>query len=438
MSAIEDILRQAIGLLQREDLDAADTQLQRALALSPSQPDALHFMGILRHAQGRSEEGVDLIRQALDQMPHEPGPWNNLGNIYLECQCPDDAIKAYETSVLVAKGHPSSADALNNLCIIHRKRSNWAASEQAARDALALRPEFVDAWYNLSQVLMAQGRVHEGLLANSKAITLSPRQLLARDQVIRALLLQGEREQAARLYREWLEEDPENPVVQHQLAACTGDAAPERASDAYVEQVFDSFAKSFDVKLENLHYRAPELVAQALADAVGDPQGNLDICDAGCGTGLCGPLVRPWAQHLAGCDLSVGMLKQARPRRCYDVLHKAELVYYLSTQPDAFDVIISADTLCYFGALGDATAASHAALRPGGWLIYTVEALTLHDPNDHLLQPNGRYAHHRRHVEQTLAQAGFAQPAKVEQVVLRTEGGKPVLGWLVCAQRAAG
>jgi predicted TPR repeat methyltransferase len=250
-------------------------------------------------------------------------------------------------------------------------------------------------------------------------------------------LLLGEREQAAALYGEWLAEEPDNPVVQHQLAACLGQAVPQRASDAYVEQVFDSFARSFDVKLQSLHYRAPELVTRALAHAVGgEPRAVLDIVDAGCGTGLCGPGLRPWARRLAGCDLSVGMLRQARPRGLYDVLHKAELVYYLQTQPAAFDGVISADTLCYFGDLDSAMAAAAHALRPGGWCIFTVEALAPDDGSPHRLQPNGRYAHSAAYLRAVLAQAGFQLHA-LEAVTLREEAGRPVQGWLVTAAAQA-
>src|SRR5262249_19215862 len=160
--------------------------------------------------------------------------------------------------------------------------------------------DFADAWYNLSNVLIAQGKLNEGLLANSRAIALWPHHLQARDQVIRALLLLGERERAAQLYREWLAEEPDNPLAQHHLGACRGEAPPERASDACVQKVFDSFAASFDAKLEKLHYQAPDLVVQALGAAAGEPHAALDIVDAGCGTGLCGPLVKPWAKRLAG------------------------------------------------------------------------------------------------------------------------------------------
>ena len=46
---------------------------------------------------------------------------------------------------------------------------------------------------------------------------------------------------------------------------------------------------------------------------------------------------------------------------------------YLRAAPDAFDVIVSADTLVYFGALEDVLAAAAGAFRPGGLLIFTLE-----------------------------------------------------------------
>src|SRR5215471_10583944 len=64
---------------------------------------------------------------------------------------------------------------------------------------------------------------------------------------------------AAQIYRAWLEEEPDNPIARHYLIACTGTDVPARASDAFVEAVFDRFAASFDSRLEGLLYRAPEL-----------------------------------------------------------------------------------------------------------------------------------------------------------------------------------
>ena len=435
--SLADALAAAIDDLRHDRLPAAEAALLAILQRRPDQFDALHFMGVLRHQQGRSAEGAALIRQALQQQPDHAGAWTNLGNVLLSTGDADGAVHGWQRSIEAAAGQPESASPLCNLAGVHRRQGRLTEAEAACRQALAVAPEFAEGWYSLSRLLMERGEIHEGLLANSRAIALWPQHLQAREQVIRALVLLGERERAAGLYREWLLEEPDNPVVQHQLAACLGEeagAAPDRASDAYVQQVFDHFAESFDVKLEALHYRAPALVAQALADAVGPPTGQLDIVDAGCGTGLCGPLLAPWARRLAGCDLSEGMLRRALPRGCYDVLHQAELVHYLHTQPSRFDAVVSADTLCYFGDLHPALAAAHTALRPGGWLVFTVEALPEDAVQPHRLQPSGRYAHAQPHLMAASQRAGFSR-VQIAPETLRSEAARPVAGWIVTGYR---
>ena len=102
------------------------------------------------------------------------------------------------------------------------------------------------------------------------------------------------------------QEEPRNPIALHMLAACTGRDVPRRASNGFVERTFDSFASSFEAKLQRLSYRAPALVAAMLEDSRLEPLKCLDVLDAGCGTGLCGPLLASYARKLTGVDLSKG------------------------------------------------------------------------------------------------------------------------------------
>ena len=62
--ALADALQRAIGTLRAERLDEAEVALTDLLRRWPAQPDALHFLGVLRHAQGRSDEGVALSGRA--------------------------------------------------------------------------------------------------------------------------------------------------------------------------------------------------------------------------------------------------------------------------------------------------------------------------------------------------------------------------------------
>ncbi len=424
------MLQRAVLLLRDKKLDDAEPVLLSVLQRWPGQPDALHFLGVLEHTRGRSEAALSLIRQAITGLPGQAGPLNNLGNVLVETQRFDEAVAAYRDCLALK---PDNIDALNNLATMLRKRGEHAESETLCRKALEVNPEFAQAWYNLSLTLLEQGRVDEGLTAHSRAIVLWPRHLQARNAVPKALVQLGRLEEAAQLYREWLATDPDNPVIKHHLAACSGGAVPERASDAYVERTFDAFAATFDANLSALGYRAPQLVADLLRELLPPPARQFDIHDLGCGTGLCGPMVRDWARDLSGCDLSQGMLDKAKRRHIYDDLHHAELVAHMCAHPARWDALICADTLCYFGELGDALQAAAQALKPNGLFIFTVEALTGNLDQPYRLQPHGRYAHQRGYVSAALATAGL-QELVLRQEQLRSEAGKPVIGWLVAAR----
>ena len=60
------------------------------------------------------------------------------------------------------------------------------------------------------------------------------------------------------------------------------------------------------------------------------------------------------------------MLKQAAEKNIYHALINAELTEYLRDHREAFDLIVSADTLVYFGDLTDVIAAAARACVPMG------------------------------------------------------------------------
>ena len=423
------LLQAAVDALRHEDLAAAQAALSLLLAAEPEQVDALHFQGIVRHRQGDTQSALMLMRRALVLQPAHTGLHLNLGNVLYESGQTLAAADAYRALIEI---EPGSAQAWSNLGTALHSLGDLAQARYAWQQAVHFDDCNAEAWYGLSRTLIELGQVHEGLLANSRALTLQPGQVQAREQVIQALVMLGQRDAAAQLYREWLTEDPGNAVAQHQLAATLGTDAPVRASDAYLLAVFDSVAPQFDRKLAALGYQAPQHVAQAVA-ALQPAPGALDVADLGCGTGLCGPALRPWARRLVGCDLSAAMLAQAKRRGCYDHLFQVELAYFLQHEAGTFDLLVSADTLCYFGPLDAVCAAAAVALRSGGAFVFTVEALLDHSA-PFCLQTSGRYAHSDAYLLATVHAAGLATAA-CSAVTLRHEAGLPVAGWLLTARR---
>jgi predicted TPR repeat methyltransferase len=414
------------------NLDDAEAIYQAVLERRPDDPVALHFLGVLRHQRGDSADAVKLIRQAIAQRPDDPTPHNNLGNVLLESQRVEEAIEAYRHCLDIA---PDFAETHNNLGTIYRARGDVAAAEAAYQRAIELRPDFAAAYYNMANLRVGQGRIAEAVDYGCRAITLNPRHAESRKVLGYAYAKLGDLDKAAQIYRDWLAEEPDNPVALHHLAACTGEGVPQRANDAYVETTFDAFATSFDAKLEQLNYRAPELVAQAVGRTHAAPAKRYRILDAGCGTGLCGPWLAPYASHLAGVDLSAQMLARAAPRQVYDELIKAELTAYLEASANAFDLIVSADTLCYFGDLATVARAAHAALHEDGVLIFTVEEAT-DDAGGagYRINPHGRYSHAAEYVEAVLGGAGFKH-VEIEHAALRSEAGLQVAGLTIIAHK---
>lgn len=407
MTPADPLLARAISAHQAGRLKEAATGYKSVLRKRPKDPDALHFFGLLHFQRGEGFEAVKLVMQSLAQAPGNPHAWNNLGNILVAQDKIPEAKEAYRRVTLLA---PTMHEVWFNLAICLRDEGEFETAAQHFRTAIQHRPDYVRAYEHLGKLLYRTGDFAG----------------------------------AGDAYAKWLALEPDNPVARHMVAATTGVDVPERADDEYVAKVFDRFADSFDHNLKHLGYRAPELVASALAHWTSQRDtmepvvplaaaAALDILDAGCGTGLCAPLLTPLAHTLVGVDLSAKMIDHARARGGYQELVVAELVGFMQSRRSSFDAVISADTLVYFGPLDQACRSAHHTLRPGGLFIYTVEALPADSTEEHVLNVHGRYAHSEPYLRRTLVETGF-EIVEIRREVLRMERLQEVIGLLIVAR----
>jgi predicted TPR repeat methyltransferase len=425
-------IEKAVSCHRAGKLDKAERIYRRVLASDPDHADALHFMGVLHHQCGRSEKAIECIGKAIALRPDYVDALNNLGNVLKETGKLDAAANVYRRVVELVPGH---ADAWSNLGVVLRGQGSYAEALAAYAEAIDTDANHVIAWQNRGNLLAKLDRLDEAVAAYLKVLELQPHDTYAYDLLGKTLYRAGRVEEAVGVYRKWLVVDPDNAVARHMLAACTGNAAPERAPDRYVRDIFDGFAGSFDQVLDRLNYRAPRLIAGVLERFYATPDAALDVVDAGCGTGLCGDFLKPLARRLTGVDLSPGMLAKARGRGLYDQLLEAELTAWLATQANACDLIVSADTLVYFGELVPILSAACGAIRPGGLLIFTLEKTdTTENVSGYRLDPSGRYSHTDEYVTSALAQTGL-QLEGIDCVVLRQERAQDVAGMLVTARK---
>lgn len=418
---------------QGRKLDAA-AAYRRAIELRPDFADAHNNLGVMASQQGDFAGAAESYQKAIAIDPMHAAANLNLGSAFARLDMLEEAAAVYDR---VTKLTPMDPEAYGRLGHIYWRQGKLREATDAIVRNTEMSPGDPMAFVILAGIFYEQGRIEESIEAYRKAVEIDPKDGYTNRLLGMTLILHGRSEEATAVWEKWRDADPDNPVPRHLLAAGSDDKVPARAANDFVVRVFDGFANTFDKKLKDLEYRAPDLVAEALRHAVTEPAGTLAILDAGCGTGLCGPLLRPFALRLEGVDLSPRMLEKAVQRGGYDELITGELTSFMIGRKDAYDAIVSADTLCYFGQLEAVFSAAAGALRQGGYFIFTVEKTS---PSTgaakRTLDHTGRYTHTEDYVRSAIADADL-EITQLTTTTLRLEYFKPVEGMVVVARKGA-
>jgi predicted TPR repeat methyltransferase len=391
----DSLLRDGAAHHARGDLDGAEARYARVLALRPGDANALNLLGTLARQRGDLPRALALIGRAVALQPGAPVFLASLGG------------------ALAAAGRLPEA-------------------VQALRAALRQRPDDATSLRNLGQVLCALRQPAAALPPLRRAVALAPRQSEAHLALAHACREAGEIPAALAAARDALALSPE-PELRDQaefLLSALGEAPPPaRAPAAYVRDLFDQYAPRFEADLAGrLAYRTPAELAVLLRDAGLAADGSRRVLDLGCGTGLSGLALAPFAERLEGLDLSPAMLAQAERHGVYAALHEADLLDFLPRHPGAFDLIAAADVLNYLGDLAPALAAMAAALAPGGIAAFSVELAEQDAP--FALGQGLRFRHAAAPLLALCAAAGL-HPLAERRCVLRQEQDQPVAGLLL-------
>jgi predicted TPR repeat methyltransferase len=436
LSADEVAALLAEGEAHREagNLAAAGAAYLRIMASDPRHSEAQYRLGMVSLARGQPRAALGLLRQAVCSSPENVAYRVGLGEALLRAGDVAEAAASLAQALAVEPHHGDAVRLLDEA-----RRADELLPRAAPSAPVRLTP--VSAGRAVPGLDGDEAPFEAAIDLVTEATLGSAGRVLAKDPTAESDFLnwaksfahRGDLARAVELYETLLNIDPSNPLAAHMLAAAKGSHELPRAADGYVMGLFDDFASRFDKNLADLGYQAPQLAAALVAKLASD-RGALDIVDLGCGTGLCGPLLRPHARRLVGVDLSPNMLGKARERGAYDELVTAEITGFLANCGERFDLVVSTDVLIYFGRLEGAIAGMAGVLRPGGMIVLSLERLASGDAAGEIkLNPHGRYSHSEAHVGAAMAGAGL-DIAALERVILRKELGAPVEGLLVAAR----
>jgi predicted TPR repeat methyltransferase len=288
-----------------------------------------------------------------------------------------------------------------------------------------------DLLTKLARRLRKKGSITEALVCQRRAAELAPDDPYIWSFLGELAHIKGERETALKAYKRYLELEPDDAEVGHIVVALSDGPIPERTPDDCILQLYSRFSSFYNHNMrEELDYRAPELLMDALAGLMAKDRGTLEVLDLGCGTGLAGEFVRPWARSMYGVDLSPHMVELARNTGIYDELHVAEVTTWLRKSPRLFDLVIASDLLVYFGDLTEVMAGVSRVLATDGLFAFTVEQ----GDHDVKLTDSGRYSHNSDYVRRVAQLAGF-DVAVLHSSILRMEYRNQVIGLVVVLRK---
>ena len=383
-----------IEQFERHDYEAAASFFEQALRHAPGRPSVLLNLGVSCVHLGRFERADECLRQALAADASQRDAWMAWGVATMALGDWPQALHCHEQAR--ALGADGAQFCLGwGQCLAHEGRLPQAL--QAFDQALKHDPELAEAWSQRAHVQRDMGQTAQAIAAYQRALDL------------------GADPELHRYYLAAL--NPEQPVV--------------NAPAAYVEKLFDQYADDFESHLVGqLGYQGHSVLLQHLP---ADPAARFgQVWDLGCGTGLCGPLIRPRSDHLLGVDLSTAMVGKAQSLGVYDSLHAQDLVSFLQQATTKSDLVLAADVFIYVGWLDAVFEALSPRVKPGGWLAFTVEEA---DPGFEVqLHSSLRYAHALTYLQKLAAEHGWRW-AKVHRAPLRLDQAQPLMGAYVYLQK---
>ena len=412
--------------------DDAISCFRKTISLAPDYAEAHNNLGVIYHDRNMPQEAMACFLKAISLKHDFVEAHSNLGNLLKDINRQEEAIACFHKALSFS---PDYAEAHYNLGVVFKDQRKPDQADICFRKALTLKPDFAIACNNLGVVLMEQGKLDEASNYFRKAILLEPDFVESFNNLGNVLRAQGKPDEALACFRLAIEIEPENGMAMHSLAALSGDN-PERAPGEYIESIFDAHADKFDTHLvDDLHYETPEKLVEFIRLHSELALHKLDILDLGCGTGMVGTVIAPYARRLIGVDLSANMLKKAQARNLYQRLERADLLTMMQNEPAAsLDLIIAADVFVYLGKLDVIFDEAIRLLRPGGIFAFSVKAIeelshdTQDNPAEYHLNETGRYAHSSAYLNRLAT--GF-KSHQMTKAHTRLEKGQSVQAWLV-------
>jgi len=133
--------------------------------------DAWHLGGVAMHQQGRSEDALPFIKNAVLLRPVFTTGYNNLGNVYFKMGRLPQAIAAFNEAIRQNATNSNARVGLGEALIA---AGNYQDAEDTARAAVRADPKYYGAYGLLAQALRENVKEEESLEAFEFMLRMNP------------------------------------------------------------------------------------------------------------------------------------------------------------------------------------------------------------------------------------------------------------------------
>ena len=215
--SLDQALREAQARLRARKPQEAENILRQILKVNPAQAEALHQLGLLLFATGRRREAMDPLVQATRSAGTNPMYHANLCEIARQNGDFETAVAAGQKAVAL---RPNYAEAWNNLGVAWFDRRDFRKAVDCYRTALKHRADYVQAASNLANALHQLGEDEEALSHYDRALRLDPNFVEAQNNKATVLRDLHRHEEAVPIYRAALARNPNYVEAINNLGLC--------------------------------------------------------------------------------------------------------------------------------------------------------------------------------------------------------------------------
>jgi len=182
----QQLVKEAMQLHQRGELQQAKIIYSEVLETSPRHPDALHLYGLACHQQGDHLTAISYIRRAIELVPDQAVLRNNLGDALCKAGEFEDALTQLQVALDL---RPDYAGAHQNLGTAYAHTGDFDTALLHGRKAVQLDSRRPEAWFDLGLILLEHVLLDESVDAFRSALALRPVYPLAATSLLYTLNL---------------------------------------------------------------------------------------------------------------------------------------------------------------------------------------------------------------------------------------------------------